>query len=115
MTSLPRPLFKTFKRLGRSWFKRTRPEHIQTKPHFEFTVASYNVLADQLLHEHPDLYFNNHNNHERWIFDWNYRKNNLIEEILYANVDVSFEVLFYRNLCQIEFYMVCSLSELLIL
>lgn len=88
MSSFPRPLFNSFKHLGRNWFKRTKPNSITSKPHFEFTVASYNVLADKLLNEHPHLYANN-NDHTPWVFDWNYRKSNLIAEIIYSNVDVS--------------------------
>jgi len=88
MTHLPRPIFRSYNRIGRHWIKRPRPQHIErNKDHnFEFTVASYNVLADQLLHEHPALY--THYSHEPWVYDWNYRKHNLLDEILYSNADI---------------------------
>jgi len=80
MTHLPRPIFRSYNRIGRHWIKRPRPQHIErNKDHnFEFTVASYNVLADQLLHEHPALY--THYSHEPWVYDWNYRKHNLLDD-----------------------------------
>jgi len=87
MASIPRPFFRSFKDLGRTWFKRTRPRTFEGKPNFEFTIASYNVLADKLLHDHPHLYFNR-GNRDSWIFDWNYRKKNLIAEIIYSNADI---------------------------
>ena len=88
MSALPRPIFRSFKEIGRNWFKRTRPNYLESKPSFEFTVASYNVLADKLLHGHPHLYFNR-GKQESWIFDWNYRKNNLLAEIKCSDADVS--------------------------
>ena len=88
MSSLPRPIFRSFKDIGRTWFNRTRPSYLESKPSLEFTVASYNVLADKLLHDHPHLYFNR-GRQESWIFDWNYRKRNLLEEIKCSDADVS--------------------------
>ena len=103
MSSLPRPLFQSFQSLGRKWLKRTRPMYLNNKPTFEFTVASYNVLADQLLHDHPHLYFSRGVN-ESWIFDWNYRKKNLIAEIAYSNADVSRYIIYQLDqTCQIMF------------
>lgn len=88
MSSLPRPIFRSFKDIGRTWFNRTRPSYLESRPSMEFTVASYNVLADKLLHDHPHLYFNR-GRQESWIFDWNYRKRNLLEEIKCSDADVS--------------------------
>ena len=94
MSSMPRPLFQSFRSIGRNWFKRTKPSDFKDKSTFEFTVASYNVLADQLLHDHPHLYFGRVGT-ESWIFDWNYRKRNLLAEIAYSNADVSFIYFFH--------------------
>ena len=96
MSKIPGPLFKSFHRVGRHWLKRSRPVFIERRKekNFEFTIASYNVLADTLLHDHPHLYQGNHGN-EPWVYDWNYRKRNLIEEIKYSNADVSSYFLIY--------------------
>lgn len=91
MSSLPRPLFRSFQDIRRSWFKRSWPSYLENKPTFEFTVASYNVLADKLLHDHPHLYFTRERQ-ESWIFDWNYRKKNLLAEIRCSDADVSEQI-----------------------
>jgi len=88
MSAIPRPIFRSFKEIGRSWFKRTWPTQLTKKPSFEFTVASYNVLADRLLQDHPHLYYTRGARQETWIFDWNYRKKNLLAEIALSNADV---------------------------
>lgn len=90
MSNIPRPLFRSFSRLGRHWLKRSRPNHIEASfknSSFEFTVASYNVLADHLLQEHPHLYYGQ-NGDEPWVYDWNYRKCNLMEEFKCSNPDI---------------------------
>ena len=58
MSHGPRTFFTTFSKLGRSWCRRSLPERTErdhTK-NLEFTVASYNVLADQLMRDNPYLY-----------------------------------------------------------
>ena len=92
MCSVPKPFFRNFRCVGRNWIKRSTPEHL-SKSHdvnFEFTVASYNVLADSLLKEHSYLYRNTLSIDHQWVLDWSYRKHNLLQEITYADVDVSY-------------------------
>ncbi|XP_002163613.2 protein angel homolog 2 [Hydra vulgaris] len=85
-----KPLFRNFRCVGRNWVKRPLPEHLSKSPdvNFEFTVASYNVLADCLLKEHSYLYRNAQSINSPWLLDWNYRKHNLLKEIIYADADV---------------------------
>ena len=85
----PRPFFTSFSNLGRHWYKRIIPEHIEkTKnTNFEFTIASYNVLADKLMEDNPYLYYQGKRKDPK-VFDWNYRKHNLLKEIKCANADV---------------------------
>lgn len=92
MSQLPRTFFTNFTSLGRHWFRRLIPEHIErTKSsNFEFTVASYNVLADQLMHDNSYLYVSGMRK-DPGAFEWNYRKHNLIQEIKHANADVRTE------------------------
>ena len=81
-----KPLFQSFNKMGRKWLNTVG--NTSDRNLFEFTVVSYNVLADQLLHDHPWLYtFNQYN---PWVSDWNYRKNNLLQEILHTKADVCF-------------------------
>ena len=89
MSQLPRTFFTNFTSLGRQWHRRVIPEHIEkTKStNFEFTVASYNVLADQLMKDNEFLYYTGMRK-DRQAFDWNYRKHNLLKEITHANADV---------------------------
>ena len=88
---VPRPWFQAFNLVKRHWLKRARPDFIEKRKHrnFEFTIASYNILADVLLQDHPHLYQGNNRHNEAWVYDWNYRKTNLLEEIKYADADVS--------------------------
>ena len=91
-TQGPRTFFTSFTNLGRSWCKRSLPEHLERSRsnNFEFTVASYNVLADQLMRENPYLYAQG-KRRDPGLFEWNYRKHNLLKEIKHANADVRFE------------------------
>lgn len=56
-----------------------------TKASMDFTVMSYNILADDLLEANQDLY--THCPLE--VLDWSYRCSLLLEEILKWSPDVS--------------------------
>ena len=47
---------------------------------FQFSVLSYNILADNLMRAHPNLYTECHT--ERGVLDWNYRWEGVKREIL---------------------------------
>ncbi|XP_022796907.1 protein angel homolog 2-like isoform X2 [Stylophora pistillata] len=79
------PCFTSPDNLGRRWHKlRKRCYHPQRNQNFSFKVVSYNVLADGLLHSNSHLY----NGSEEWLKDWDYRRRNLLKELLYYNADV---------------------------
>ena len=82
-----KPFFQSFSRIGRKWIFKPFGQNENGRKQFNFTVVSYNILADQLLHEHPWLYSSSQ--YDSWVYDWNYRKNNLLEEILTTRADVS--------------------------
>jgi mRNA deadenylase 3'-5' endonuclease subunit Ccr4 len=50
----------------------------------EFTVMSYNILAQNLLENNYNLYYNSP--HE--VLDWRYRKKQLMRELIYHSPDV---------------------------
>lgn len=80
------PCFTSPDNLGRRWHKlRKRCYHPQRNQNFSFKVVSYNVLADGLLQSNSHLY----NGSEEWLKDWDYRRRNLLKELLYYNADVS--------------------------
>ena len=82
-----KPFFQSFSRIGRKWIFKPFGQNENGRKQFNFTVVSYNILADQLLHEHPWLYSSSQ--YDSWVYDWNYRKKNLLEEILFTRADVS--------------------------
>jgi len=51
---------------------------------FEFSVASYNVLAQNLLEEHYYLYRHCAQQH----LDWSYRRQNIMKQLNKHNPDV---------------------------
>ncbi|XP_074852832.1 protein angel homolog 1 isoform X1 [Carettochelys insculpta] len=53
-------------------------------PLFEFRVMSYNILAQDLVEQSPDLYQHCHPD----ILDWSYRLPNLLQEIQHWDPDV---------------------------
>uniref|UniRef100_A0A8C8R5T5 Protein angel homolog 1 n=1 Tax=Pelusios castaneus TaxID=367368 RepID=A0A8C8R5T5_9SAUR len=53
-------------------------------PLFEFRVMSYNILAQDLVEQGPDLYLHC----QPHILDWNYRLPNLLQEIQHWDPDV---------------------------
>nr|XP_023029822.1 protein angel homolog 2 isoform X1 [Leptinotarsa decemlineata] len=66
----------------RFWEKiREKPS---SKPGFIFTLMSYNVLAQDLLEQHPHLYLNNN----REFLGWKTRWNNLLKEISNFSPDI---------------------------
>lgn len=84
--SLQEPFFISSSDVGRRWHSlHRRCYHEQRSQNFSFTVISYNILADGLLHTHSDLY----SGVEQWMKDWEYRRRNLLKEILHYNADVS--------------------------
>lgn len=64
-----------------------------TKASMDFTVMSYNILADDLLQANPELY--THCSLE--ILDWNYRCSLILEEINKWAPDVSHVCLFFPS------------------
>ena len=80
------PLFKSVYALGRQWcsFHR-RCYHREGSRNFYFSVVSYNVLADGLLQSHNELYTGAND----WVKNWDYRKRNLLKELLLYGADVS--------------------------
>ena len=55
-------------------------------PGMDFTVMSYNVLAQNLIEMNDYLY----HHCPQFIMEWEFRKNNLIREMADINSDVSF-------------------------
>lgn len=82
--SLQEPFFTSPSVVGRRWHSLRRCYHRERSQNFDFTVISYNVLADGLLHSHSHLYVGV----EHWMKEWEYRRRNLLQEILYYNADV---------------------------
>ena len=81
-----RALFSSPLDLGRRWYHLHRTCYRQQRSqNFSFTVVSYNVLADCLLNAHSDLYAGT----EQWLQQWEYRRRNLLKEILHYKADVS--------------------------
>ena len=79
------PMF-TSSDVGRKWhYLHRRCSQPQRSRNFSFTVVSYNVLADGLLHSNSHLY----NGTEQWLKHWEYRRRNLLKELLHYNADVS--------------------------
>lgn len=79
-------LFSSPLELGRRWYRLHRTCYRQQRSqNFGFTVVSYNVLADGLLNAHSDLYAGT----EQWLQQWEYRRRNLLKEILHYKADVS--------------------------
>eukprot|EP00794_Sanderia_malayensis_P019937 gene19937-21890_t len=80
------PFYKNPDQIGRHMVQLELPddEICQIENSFDFTVLSYNVLADQLLNDNRRLY----EGYADWILGWDYRKNNLLKEIVTYNADV---------------------------
>ena len=57
----------------------SRPTPGQSRE-FEFSVLSYNILADNLMLAHPNLYTECHK--EKGVLDWNYRWEGIKREII---------------------------------
>ena len=75
--------------LGRKWTPKELPREMSSLGDgFNFTVLSYNILADKLLKDNGHLY----RGYEKWLLEWDYRKENLMKEILCYNADVSWFV-----------------------
>ena len=74
--------FKSVQDVGRTWLRESSHWHGQCS--VKFKVVSYNVLADELLLSHRELY----RGVEEWLLDWEYRKKNLLRELLHYKADV---------------------------
>ena len=91
--SLQEPLFSSPSALGRRWHSlRRRCYRQQRSQNFSFNVVSYNLLADGLLHSNSNLYTGT----EKWLQQWEYRRRNLLQEMLYYNADVSTVIISYK-------------------
>ena len=60
-------------------------KYVPLKSRFAFTVATYNILAQDLLEMHPHLYRGTSSEY----LDWEYRKSNLMAEMDKYAPDVS--------------------------
>lgn len=69
-------------RLGkfRKWVTVSEPQ----QPGFAFSVLNYNILSQELLETHRQLY----DDHEKQALRWNQRFYNLVGEILCNNPDI---------------------------
>ena len=86
MEPLQQPCFTSPDKLGRRWHNlRRKCYRPQRNQNFTFKVVSYNVLADGLLHSNSHLYCGS----EEWLKDWEYRRKNLLKELLSYKADVS--------------------------
>lgn len=56
-------------------------------PQFQFTLMSYNILAQDLMQQSSELYLHCHPD----ILNWNYRFANLMQEFQHWDPDVSEE------------------------
>ena len=91
--SLQEPLFSSPSALGRRWhFPFRSCYHRQRSQNFRFKVVSYNLLADGLLHSNSNLYTST----AKWLQQWEYRRRNLLQEMLYYNADVSTVIISYK-------------------
>ncbi|XP_061098354.1 protein angel homolog 2 isoform X2 [Conger conger] len=74
--------------INRQWEELSHLHKHRSKSHgakpFEFSVMSYNILAQQLLQENPYLYKHCHSS----ILDWNYRFPNILKELKIHNADI---------------------------
>ena len=85
------PLYKNPYQVGRKLVPVQLPEKIcDLRDGFDFTVLSYNVLSDDLLWQNKSLY----HGCPEWVLGWQYRKKNLLREVITYNADVS--ILFYQ-------------------
>ena len=83
------PLFSDPHQVGRKMQSLPIPNEISIlQDDFNFSVLSYNVLADELLWQNKSLY----RGCPDWTLKWNYRRNNLIREIESYNADVSIRI-----------------------
>lgn len=79
-----------------------------TKASMDFTVMSYNILAQDLLEANQELY--THCPLE--VLDWSYRCSLLLEEILKWTPDVSQCNIFFFSLKLLTFYSYSEVSNI---
>jgi len=64
---------------------------LENRKLFDFSLLSYNVLAQELLENNAFLYdWSN-----RHVLNWNYRKELLLNEIKEFNADVSMHIIIF--------------------
>ena len=61
------------------------PTDIDGRGSLQFTLASYNLLAQSLLEKNPDLY----THCPRALLAWEHRRQALLDELIHYNADVS--------------------------
>jgi hypothetical protein len=79
------PCFLNGADVGRTWHYTRRNDKRHRNRSIPFKIVTYNVLADSLLKSHSSLY----DECSAWCLEWEYRKKNLLKEILHYNADVS--------------------------
>lgn len=78
------PCFVDSADVRRLWYNTRMNNRRHRNRSIPFKVVTYNVLADSLLKSHPVLY----EDCSAWCLEWEYRKKNLLKEILHYNADV---------------------------
>ncbi|XP_031558451.1 protein angel homolog 2-like [Actinia tenebrosa] len=78
------PCFVDSADVGRTWYYTRRNNRRHRNRSIPFKIVTYNVLADSLLKSHPALY----EDCSAWCLEWEYRKKNLLKEILHYNADI---------------------------
>ncbi|XP_057316235.1 uncharacterized protein LOC130657274 [Hydractinia symbiolongicarpus] len=89
-SSVPLPKFSTFEQLGRKWIKRNQPDEIKNNIllHFQFTIVSYAILTDSSLRTNLSRYKKRTAEKQEWVLDWEYRRENLLHELLFSGADI---------------------------
>lgn len=89
-SSVPLPKFSTFEQLGRKWIKRNQPDEIKNNIllHFQFTIVSYAILTDSSLRTNLSRYKKRIAEKQEWVLDWEYRRENLLHELLFTGADI---------------------------
>ncbi|CAD5121363.1 DgyrCDS9886 [Dimorphilus gyrociliatus] len=77
-----------FKFKNRRWHKvinfNEKIKYKKAQQFIDFSIASYNLLAQNLLEDNRYLY----KHCEDWMLSWDYRRNKLIEELSYRRSDI---------------------------
>ena len=68
--------------------------HMKAKEGSELSVMSYNILAQDLLEDHPYLYEDRGDN----ALSWDYRRHRLVQEIKFHQADVTYRLAHWERL-----------------